>query len=89
MSISRKELLATGILTPAGDDWRVRIVFLDGTERVVRVNPGRLTEEVAVDRAMRFAKIFDRSVVKAVEATRVERSASVSKYGMVQKGASQ
>jgi len=82
----KEDLISQGILRPSSKDWRVRFVFLDGTEKVVRVSPGRIDEPTAVDRAMRHAKIFDASVLKETQAERVEPTAKVAGFGMIQKG---
>jgi hypothetical protein len=82
---SRDQLWQAGILTPTSTDWRVRFVFTDGTDRVVRVSPGRLSEEDAIIRAKRHAKIFDETVLDRVEAERAEKSTQVAGFGIVQK----
>jgi len=82
---SRQDFMNQGLLVPTAKDWRVRLVFVDGTERVVRVTPSSLTEEVAVERAKRHAKIFDETILKKVEATRAEPSAKVNGHGIIQK----
>jgi hypothetical protein len=60
-------------------------VFVDGTERVVRVSPGRIDESEAIIRAKRHAKIFDETVLAKIEAQRVEKSTQVGGFGIVQK----
>lgn len=82
---SRADLLHAGLLTPASDDWRIRFVFKDGTERVIRVTPGRLTEEQAIARAAQHAKILDEAVVAKVEAERVAKSTQVAAFGTITK----
>lgn len=78
-------LVQTGIVRPSSTDWRIRLVFLDGTDRVVRISPGRLDESEAVMRAKRHAKVFDETILSKVEAERVERSTQVAAFGIVQK----
>ncbi len=85
MSVGRSALVNQGIIQPGGRDWRVRLVFVDGTERVVRVSPGRLDEQQAIERAKRHAKIFDETILARIEAQRVEKSATVAGFGIVQK----
>ncbi len=85
MTLGRSDLVNQGIIQPGGRDWRVRLVFVDGTERVVRVSPGRLSEEDAINRAKRHAKIFDETVLDRVEAERAEKSTQVAGFGIVQK----
>ena len=70
----RQALAAQGLFRPTLKDWRVRLVFIDGTERVVRITPGVVSEEVAVLRAKRHAKIFDETILKTVETSRAESS---------------
>jgi hypothetical protein len=82
---SRDDLIAHQIAKPSSTDWRVRFVFTDGTDRVVRVSPGRLSEEDAIIRAKRHAKIFDETVLDRVEAERAEKSTQVAGFGIVQK----
>ena len=82
---SRDDLIAHQIARPTSTDWRVRFVFTDGTDRVVRVSPGRLSEEDAIIRAKRHAKIFDETVLDRVEAERAEKSTQVAGFGIVQK----
>ena len=82
---SRDDLIAHQIARPSSTDWRVRFVFTDGTDRVVRVSPGRLSEEDAIIRAKRHAKIFDETVLDRVEADRAEKSTQVAGFGIVQK----
>ena len=83
---SKEDLISHGILRPAAKDWRVRFVFLDGSEKVVRVSPGRIDEAQAVDRAKRHAKIFDESILKEIQAERAEPTAKVGGFGIIQKG---
>ena len=85
MTLGRSDLVNQGIIQPGGRDWRVRLVFVDGTERVVRVSPGRLSEEDAINRAKRHAKIFDETVLDRVEAERAEKTTQVAGFGIVQK----
>jgi hypothetical protein len=85
VTLGRSDLVNQGIIQPGGRDWRVRLVFVDGTERVVRVSPGRLSEEDAINRAKRHAKIFDETVLDRVEAERAEKSTQVAGFGIVQK----
>ena len=85
MSVGRSALVNQGIIQPGGRDWRVRLVFVDGTERVVRVSPGRLDEQQAIERAKRHAKIFDETVLQRVEAERAEKTTQVAGFGIVQK----
>ena len=85
MSVGRSALVNQGIIQPGGRDWRVRLVFVDGTERVVRVSPGRLDEQQAIERAKRHAKIFDETVLDRVEAERAEKTTQVAGFGIVQK----
>ena len=85
MSVGRSALVNQGIIQPGGRDWRVRLVFVDGTERVVRVSPGRLDEQQAIERAKRHAKIFDETVLDRVEAERAKKTTQVAGFGIVQK----
>ena len=78
-------LVQTGIVTPSSTDWRIRLIFTDGTDRVVRISPGRLSEAEAVARAKRHAKIFDETVLEKIEADRVEKSTQIASFGIVQK----
>ena len=85
MTIGRSDLINQGILRPSGKDWRVRLVFTDGTQRVIRVSPGRLDEAEAIKRAKRHAKIFDETILARVEAERAEKTTQVAGFGIVQK----
>ena len=78
-------LVQTGILRPSSTDWRIRLVFTDGTDRVVRISPGRLDEADAIERAKRHAKIFDETILARVEAERAEKTTQVAGFGIVQK----
>jgi len=80
-----QSLAANGIISPTRRIWRVRLVFLDGSERVVCVSPGRLDEEEAVARAKRHAGVFDSSILDRVEASAVHRELQSTPFGVVQK----
>jgi len=80
------DLVNSGILRPSSKDWRVSIFFVDGTSRTVRISPSKMSEEVAIDRALSHCKIFDRSIVDRIEASRVEKSTQVVSTGIIQKG---
>ena len=82
---SKQHLIQEGICTPTSMDWRVRVVFTDGTDTTVRVSPGRLDQATAITRAKRHLSIFDETVIKDVEAKRVSKSINVAKFGMIQK----
>jgi len=82
---NRNHLMETGLLTPSSQDWRVRVVFVDGTEHFVRVAPGKVSEETAIERAKTHLKIVDMSVVKDISAQRVAKTTVVAPFGMVQK----
>ena len=71
------KLVNSGIVSPNGSDWRVSIKFVDGTSRTVRISPGRLSEEQAIERAKLHCRIFEENVLDKIEATRVERSTQV------------
>ena len=79
------KLVEEGVVVPTSRDWRIRLVFKGGGERVVRVSPGRVDEAEAVERAKRHAGILDESVLERVEAERVEKSTTVAAFGIVQK----
>lgn len=80
-----RDLIAAGIFAPDAQDWRVRFVFVDGTEKVVRLSPGRLSPEQAISRAKRHLSIFDETVVKDIEAKRVARSTNIARSGIITK----
>lgn len=82
---SPESLAAQGLIVMSPKDWRVRLVFHGGEERIVRVSPGRIDEAEAVERAKRHAGILDESVLERVEAERVEKSTTVAAFGIVQK----
>ena len=82
---NREQLIETGILNPSSQDWRVRVDFVDGTEHFVRVAPGKVSEETAIERAKNHLKIVDMTVVKDISAQRVSKSMTVAPFGMVQK----
>jgi hypothetical protein len=79
------QLLSSGIFTPDSQDWRVRVVFTDGSEQVIRVSPGRISIEEAVKRAKRHLHLFDETVVKDIEAHRVARSTNIARTGIITK----
>lgn len=81
---TRMGFVRAGVVRPAASEWRVRIVFLDGSDRVVRMG-GRVSEETAVRRALLYAKVFDRSVVDRVEATREDPQIHLAPGGVVVK----
>lgn len=83
---SRQDLINMGLLTPQSSDWKVELVFLDGSSRSVRVSPGSISEEQAVERAIVHAKVIDRTILKTARAKRVEKSLKIAPYGMIQKG---
>lgn len=83
---SREDLIQMGLLVPSSSDWSVELVFLDDTTRKVRVSPGTISEEEAVARACSHAKVLDRSILKKVQAMRVDKSLKIAPYGMIQKG---
>ena len=82
---SREDLVREGLLRPQTSDWRVRLVFTDGTERVVRISPGRMDEAEAVVRAKRHAGIFDETILSRVEASRVQVEETAPAFGLVRK----
>jgi len=86
MISGRDDLIRSGLLVPTMQDWRVRLVFADDTERIVRVSPGTLDESDAVNRALAHAKILDQSMLKSIEPERVSKSVKVSPFGIIQKG---
>jgi hypothetical protein len=83
---TRQDLIGMGLLKPQSTDWKVELVFLDGNSRTVRVSPGTISEEQAIDRACAHAKVFDRTILKAARADRVEKSLKIAPFGMIQKG---
>jgi len=78
-------LAANGIIRPSSKVWRVRLVFTDGTDRVICVSPGRMHEAEAIIRAKRHAGIVDDSILDTVEAEKVQRELQATPFGMVQK----
>jgi len=85
MTVTPASLAAGGLITPSSRVWRVRLVFVDGTDRVVCVSPGRIDEEEAVKRAKRHAGIHDSSILDGVYAERVQRDLQAKPFGMVTK----
>ncbi len=81
----KDDLVAQGILRPSDHDWRVRIFLADGTERTVRVSPGKIDEAHAVERALRHAKVLHPSLLDRVEAERVAKSTTVAAFGIQSK----
>ena len=79
------KLVNGGIVTPNGSDWRISIKFIDGNSRTIRISPGRLSEEQAIDKAKLHARIFDETVVDKIEARRVERSVQIVSNATIQK----
>ena len=78
-------LAGKGLITPSSIVWRVRFVFADGSDRVVCVSPGRISEESAVEKAKTYARIMDESVLDRIDATRVERDLEATPFGVRQK----
>ena len=85
MTVTPASLAANGLITPSSKVWRVRLVFVDGAERVVCVSPGRIDEGEAVDRAKRHVGIIDSSILDRVEAQQVQRELQAAPFGVVQK----
>jgi len=81
---TRDDLRRLGLGVSTGREWRVRVVFVDGSERVVRLS-GRCGEESAVQRALLYLKVFDRSVVDRVDATMEEPDRRVASTGLITK----
>ena len=84
MTHTAQSLVQKGIVRPSNRHWRIRLVFADGTDRVVCVSPGKVDEESAIKKAKSHAGILDDSVLDRVEAARVERDPSTP-FGVVQK----
>jgi len=85
VTVTPATLAANGIIRPSSRVWRVRLVFTDGSERVVCISPGRINEEEAVDRAKRHAGILDSTILDRVEAEQVQRDLQATPFGVVQK----
>lgn len=82
---SPASLAAKGLIQPASRVWRVRLVFTDGTARVVCISPSRIDEGEAILRAKRHAGIVDDSILDTVEAEKVQRDLQATPFGMVTK----
>lgn len=82
---SPASLAEQGLLTPSSLIWRVRFVFVDGSERVVCVSPGRISEGRAVEKAKSYARILDDTVLDRVEPARVQRDLQATPFGVRQK----
>lgn len=78
-------LIHGGIVNPNGMDWQVIFRFVDGTSRKVRLSPGRLSEEQAVEKAKAHCRIFDETIVDKIEAQRVDKSVQVVANATVHK----
>lgn len=78
-------LIQNKIITPKSNDWRVRFFFVDGSTKVIRVSPGKISEEKAIDTAKRSIKLLDESVLDRIETERAE-SIQIAPFGMVKKG---
>ena len=85
MNVTPANLAANGIIRPASRVWKVRLVFTDGTDRVICVSPGRMDEAEAIIRAKRHAGIWDGSILDTVEAEPVQRDLQATSFGMVTK----
>jgi len=82
---SPASLAAKGLIRPTSLVWRIRLVFTDGSERVVCISPSRIDEAEAVSRAKTYAKILDSSVLDRVEAEKVHRDLQATPFGVVTK----
>ena len=79
-----KSLVSKGVVRPSNRHWRIRLVFLDGTDRVVCVAPGKVSEQAAIQKAKSHVGIIDDAVLDRIEASKVERDPSTP-FGVVQK----
>ena len=79
------DLMAKGLVQPSRTDWRVTLVFQDGSHRTIRVSPGNICEDQAVSKAMRHARVFDGSVLKETRIERAEPCTQVASFGTIQK----
>ena len=85
MNLTPQSLVSRGLIRPASKVWRIRLVFADGSDRVVCVSPGRIDEAEAIGRAKRHAGIVDASVLDRIEAEQVQRDLQATPFGMVTK----
>ena len=85
MNLTPRSLVSNGLIRPASKVWRVRLVFADGSDRVVCVSPGRIDEAEAIGRAKRHAGVIDASILDRVEAQQVQRDLQATPFGVVQK----
>ena len=85
MNLTPQSLVSKGLISPASKVWRVRLVFADGSDRVVCVSPGRIEQADAIARAKRHAGVVDASILDRVEAEQVQRDLQATPFGMVQK----
>ena len=83
--MDQSRLIQNKIITPKSNDWRVRFFFVDGSTKVIRVSPGKISEEKAIETAKRSIKLLDESVLDRVEMERAE-AVLVAPFGMVKKG---
>jgi len=83
--MDQNQLIRNKIITPKSSDWRVKFFFSDGSQKVIRVAPGSISEEAAVKAAKRSLKLLDDSVLDKVETERAD-SVLVAPFGIQQKG---
>jgi hypothetical protein len=43
--MDQEGLIRNNIIVPKSNDWRVRFFFVDGSTKVIRVAPGKISEE--------------------------------------------
>ena len=70
MANQLRKLANGGFVRPDRKDWRVRITFEDGSTKVIRVTPGRISEERAIEAAKKSIGLLDDSVVSNIQTTR-------------------
>jgi hypothetical protein len=62
------------VFAPSDSDWVITIAYRDGVVRSRRINPGRITEEQAVN----FALAADRRTVHEIASVQARRASDVA-----------
>lgn len=72
-----QKLASGGFVVPTAKDWKVRFTFEDGSTKTIRVTPGRIPEERAIEAAKRSLGLLDDSIVRDIQTSRAGDQAFV------------
>ena len=77
--------MKAGVIQPNLSDWRVTFFFVDGSSKIIRVSPGKISQEKAVAAAKRSINLMDETVLDRIETERADVKASAP-FGIIKKG---